>query len=162
MTVQPIIQTLEKLIRLYESFLSLSKEKTDIVKEGSASRLQSLLIKEQKHVQAVEQADTKRREAVREWAVQQNADPDKVTITTILEAHTDASGSKELEALTVKLTNILAKLKKQEHLNRELIKQSLQFVELSLDMMSPTIRNMNYGEQSSSGTLERSVFDSKA
>ncbi|TMN21357.1 flagellar protein FlgN [Lentibacillus cibarius] len=162
LSIQSINHALNKLTSLHESLLTLSKEKTEIVKEGSVAKLQSLLIKEQKFVQAIEQAEWKRQQAVHAWAIQHHTDPDTVTITYILKNETDKTSGKELEQWSTRLTSTLAQLKQQEHLNRELVKQSLQFVELSLDMLNPTIQGMNYGDKRSSAVPVRSVFDSKA
>lgn len=74
----------------------------------------------------------------------------------------DEQSREGLEKTAVALTNVITRLKEQKQLNQALIQQSMQFVELSLDMLSPSIRNMNYGEKKSSGPKGRSVFDSKA
>ncbi|WP_164668080.1 flagellar protein FlgN [Virgibacillus doumboii] len=163
MSVQPIKKSLEKLNFLHESLLDISKEKTAIVKEGSVDKLQSLLVKERKHVQALEQAEVKRQKEVEEWSAQNNISLENATITGILEAISDEQTKDELETAAIDLTNTITKLKQQEQLNQALIQQSRQFVELSLDMMKPSIRNMNYGgKETASNSSERSVFDSKA
>ncbi|MBP1947982.1 flagellar protein FlgN [Virgibacillus litoralis] len=162
MSVQPIIQSLEKLIGLHESLLEISKQKTAVVKEGSVESLQPLLLKERKHVQALEQAEVKRQKEVEAWVAQHNANLENATITGILEIINDEQTKNELEEITITLTKTITELKQQEQLNQSLIQQSMQFVELSLNMMKPSIRNMNYGGNKSSDSAERSVFDSKA
>ena len=67
-----------------------------------------------------------------------------------------------LEKVTAKLTECIVKIKQQEQLNEALLKQSMQFVQLSLDMLNPSIKNMNYNQKQSQVMAERSVFDSKA
>ena len=69
---------------------------------------------------------------------------------------------KQLEASAVKLTEALIALKQQEQLNIALIQQSMQFVQLSLDLLSPSLTNMNYGKEQKDQPINRSVFDSKA
>ncbi|MGN8647384.1 flagellar protein FlgN [Gracilibacillus sp. HCP3S3_G5_1] len=165
MSVQHIIQHLNKLIELHDSFLHVSKQKTEILKEGNTNALQSLLIKEQKHVQAINQIEKKRIDAVANWATDKNLDPETVTVSTIIEEYTTGADQQQLEEVTLRLAELLMELRRQEDLNKQLTQQSLQFVQLSIDMMQPSIKNMNYGNtqhQSKPSAPKRSVFDSKA
>lgn len=162
MSVQPILESLEKLIDLHKSLLDISKQKTFVVKEGSVDKLQPLLVKERKYVQALEQNERKRQIKVESWISQHDLSAENATITGILGSLSDEKVKEELETQTVILTNTITQLKQQEQLNKALIQQSMQFVELSLDMMKPSIRNMNYGGKKSSDSTDRSVFDSKA
>ncbi|TFJ93301.1 flagellar protein FlgN [Lentibacillus salicampi] len=162
MSVQPIIQSLEKLISLHKGLFDLSKQKTGIVKDGSVDKLQSLLVNERKYVQAVEQAEADRQKNVREWAASRGLDFNNATITGILGTLSDEKVKEKLERTAINLTHLMTQLKQQEQLNQGLIKQSMQFVDLSLNMMTPSLKHMNYGGKKSAGSPERSVFDSKA
>lgn len=163
MSIQPIIKSLEELIYIHESLIDISVQKTEVVKDGTVEKLQSLLIKERKLVQALEQAEAKRQSEVEEWSLQNNIPLENATITGILEAISDEQAKADLETTAINLTTIVTKLKQQEQLNQTLIQQSMQFVEISLDMMQPSIRNMNYGgKETVSNSSKRSVFDSKA
>jgi len=162
LSVEPIIEALEKLMKLHEGLLDTAVKKTEMIKEGSVDKLQSLLVKEHKFVQALEQAEKSRQKAVEKWLESERITLHQPTITAILETVGDEQEKNELETTTVKLTNTITQLKQQEELNQALIRQSMQFVELSLDMMRPSIRNRNYGQKQTAGSPERSVFDSKA
>ncbi|MFC4557527.1 flagellar protein FlgN [Virgibacillus kekensis] len=161
MSLRPVTDSLEKLIILHKSLLEVSKQKTDIVKEGSAEKLQSLLVKERKHVQALEQAEAKRQQVVGGWLKHQGIQSDEATLTDILNNVIDQQDKRELEAAAVELTNVITQLKQQEQLNQALIRQSMQFVELSLETMKPSIQSFNYGGNKTSAP-GRSVFDSRA
>ncbi|WP_430790955.1 flagellar protein FlgN [Virgibacillus flavescens] len=162
MSLHTIIQSLEKLIMLHESLLSVSELKTAAIKAGSMEDLQALLVKERKHVQALEQVETSRQQVVDNWFEMNNLPSENKTITAMLELLEDRAQQRTLENVTVNLTNAVADLKSQEQLNQALIQQSLQFVELSLDMMNPSINNLNYGNKVDKESVKRSVFDSKA
>lgn len=162
MSVHPIIQALEKLIKLHEGLVDSAKEKTELIKAGSVDHLQTLLVKEHKYIQALDQAETKRKKTVEAWLEHQGITLNHATITAILETLSDEQAKEDLERTAVKLTNMITHLKQQEQLNQALIQQSMQFVELSLEIMKPSIRHMNYGGKQASGSPERSVFDSRA
>ena len=55
---------MEKLLKLHQSFLQLSKEKTDILKKGDMDALQLLLRNEQKHISAISIIDKERQKTV--------------------------------------------------------------------------------------------------
>ena len=61
------------------------------------------------------------------------------------------------------MLEIIIELRQNEKLNHDLIQQSLQFVHLSLEMLQPQERNINYHKDDKKQTkTTRSVFDSKA
>ncbi|WP_106496665.1 flagellar protein FlgN [Lentibacillus sp. Marseille-P4043] len=164
MSVQQIIETLDKLTKLHQSLLAISQEKTDVIKQGSIDELQPLLIKERQHVQALEQLEKVRQQLVESWFKDNQLADETVTITNMLEHIEDQDISARLVQTTTVLTETMTSLKRQEQLNHALIQQSMKFVELSLDMMSPSLKNLNYGKDQSQNTeaAKRSVFDSKA
>lgn len=162
MTLQTIIKSMEKLVMLHDSLLSISEQKTIAIKKGDMEKLQPLLVKERKHVQALEQVETARFKDVEEWFKTNNLQPDDQTITAMIEHLEDSDQQRALANVTTVLTNSVTNLKRQEQLNQALIQQSLQFVELSLDMMNPSINKLNYGNKKETETTNRSVFDSKA
>ncbi|PAV31014.1 flagellar protein FlgN [Virgibacillus profundi] len=164
MSVQTIIQSLEKLVNLHMELLEISLQKTEVVKDGSIDKLQAVLLKERKSVRAIEQAEVIRQTEVEEWFSHKQLPKGEATITNMLELITDEQEKITLGNITIKLTQSITKLKQQEQLNQALINQSMQFVQLSLDMMNPSIKNMNYGNKKGSEPEpnKRSVFDSKA
>lgn len=162
MSVQPILESLEKLIDIHQLLLDVSKEKTEVVKEGSVEKLQKILAKEHKLIRVLEQAEQKRQELVDEWFTQNRIpmETDR-TITNMLEL-THEPEKENLEELTVSLTMVITELKQQEQLNQALIDQSMKFIQMSLSMINPTIENMNYGHKVETKSVNRSVFDSRA
>ncbi|MFC4403528.1 flagellar protein FlgN [Gracilibacillus xinjiangensis] len=164
MSVQLIIQLLEKMTKLHASLLDISKQKTELLKEGKIDALRALMNKEQKHVQAINQTEQKRIDAVADWANANRLDPG-ISVSEIIEEHATGDEQKALEDVTLRLAELLMELRRQEDLNRQLTAQSLQFVQLSLDMVQPSLKNYNYGNktnQSQPQRSKRSVFDSKA
>lgn len=161
-TIKPMIQVLTKLVNVHKSLLENARQKTEVVKEGSVEQLQMILVKERKYIQVLEQAEAERKKEVENWFLQQGLPLNNATITEILDHIPNNEEKKELENQTVALTEMITSLKQQEQLNQALIQQSMQFVQLSLDMMNPSIKNMNYGNKQETSTEKRSVFDSKA
>lgn len=165
MSITAIIASLENLSQLHESLVQLSLVKTDLLKKGNTEELQLVLKKEQKHVQAINQVEARRLTEIKQWATDHHFDPETMTVTFLLEKLTNATDRSALEQVTTTLAGTLVQLKQQEALNKELTEQSLQFVQMSIDMVAPSIKNINYGNQKkeqTDQTNKRSVFDTKA
>lgn len=162
MSLETIGKSLQKLVQLHESLLVISEQKTTAIKADDIGKLQPLLVKERKHVQALEQEETTRQKEVKYWFDEHNLRSENQTITTMLELIKDKEHQAWISDITAQLTMVVTNLKRQEQLNHALIQQSLQFVELSLNMMNPSINKLNYGTKKVADSEKRSVFDSQA
>ncbi|MBS3681734.1 flagellar protein FlgN [Ornithinibacillus massiliensis] len=162
MSVQAIIEKLEKLIVTHEQLLDLSKEKTAIVKEGNVENLQTVLIKERKILQQITQLEESRQKEVEDWFANHRLTNEEATVTNLVNQLSNNEERKAIEESAVRLTETIVNLKQQEQLNMALIQQSMQFVQLSIDLLSPSLKNLNYGKEQEQSQINRSVFDSKA
>lgn len=164
MALQMIIDSLSRLEKLHQSLLLLSQQKTEVLKNGEMDALQSLLVHEQKYIQAINQVEKSRQKAVEAWLAERQEPFAEATVTYLLEQTTDVAEKESLEKRFTKLTNVLVQLKQQEQLNRQLTRQSLQFIELSIDMLSPTMKNLNYNQPKKQPVTQqaRYMFDSQA
>lgn len=164
MSMQEIIASLQQLLELHQSLLAISENKTEVLKKGDTDALKQLLKKEQKHVQALNKIEKTRLQQVSSWTTANQLDIEETNVTALLECVKDKKEKDDLERVATQLTELLVALKQQEQLNQQLTKQSLQFVQLSMDMIAPTIQSINYGnqKQSTDKSSKRSVFDSKA
>ncbi|WP_226037125.1 flagellar protein FlgN [Aquibacillus saliphilus] len=165
MSVQAIVEALTKMTQLHASLLTISTSKTESLKTGDINQLQELLSQERKHVQAINQLEKKRMDMINSWSEARQLDPTAMTVSVMLENHLDGSEKESLEQITTTLAETIVQLKQQEQLNKELTQQSLQFIQLSMDMIAPTIKSINYGnkqDKQADQLTKRSVFDSKA
>src|SRR5699024_7877763 len=137
-------QALTELVGLHRELLSISVEKMEGIKVGNIDSLQPLLTRERKLVQKIEQVEKIRIQLVNNWIEAEEITDAEPTITFILEQMTNETERLELEEVTIELTKVITELKAQEKLNIALINQSMQFVQMSLDLMSPSLKNMNY------------------
>lgn len=157
MSAQTIITVLEKLITLHKSLSQLADKKTTIIKEGNADALTALLIEEQKHVKTITQLENEREQAALTFMSGKKSTLDEVIkVATPIEANT-------LQRLKEELLNEVMRLKQQNELNQQLLITSLQFVNLSLDLLQPYDRNYNYDKNNQESPKKiKSMFDSKA
>lgn len=164
MSIDYIIVVLERLVQVHQSLLQLSLTKTELLKKGAIEEVQRILKNEQKHIQAIDKLEKDRLKAVDQWSAKFGLTDDQKNVTTLLEKVEDDRERDQLEQVSTELAKVLVDLKAQENLNQELTEQSLQFVQMNLDLLSPTIEQVNYGNKRNQDDPQskRSTFDSKA
>ncbi|NCU16701.1 flagellar protein FlgN [Pallidibacillus pasinlerensis] len=150
-----LINILEKELTLYKSLYSVAVKKTDIVKKGDVQALNQLMTNEQKHITSITALEKQRVAELNKLFPNQTEN-----LPTITDCIDLAQGDQKakLQSLFQSLTDVLEKTKEQNKLNHELIKNSLQFVNFSLNLFRPKIDNFNYGpntgkQQSNSSSI---------
>ncbi|MBO0997844.1 flagellar protein FlgN [Bacillus sp. SD075] len=162
MSARNIIGSLEKLIKLHKSFNQIAIRKTAILKANDTEAMTALLISEQKHIKAISQTDKERERAVEEYLAANGTVGKPPSIHTVTEL-TGTEETEALEMLKAELLDEVAKLKERNGLNQQLIYQSLQFINVSLDILRPQNQNLNYGDSvRETAKIGRVMFDSKA
>ena len=166
MSIQMIIQTLVNLEKLHKSLLELAYKKTEFIKTGDMDRLDQLLKDEQAHVAAISQLEQQRQTVVTDYLRAKGIAPsDTPTVMEVMEAAESPSDQEQLKTSRDQLLLIVEQLKLQNDLNQKLTYQSLQFVNLTLDLLKPRSEEMNYSRDESKGNKankEKTYFDSKA
>ena len=119
--------------------------------------LDQLLKDEQAHLAAIVQMDNQRQRDVAQYLTDQGRSvPLNPTVADLLDAAPEAD-KKSLEEARDRLLHAIHDLKWQNDLNQKLTYQSLQFVNLSLDMVRPRPESVNYSKTEINGrqSIER-------
>ncbi len=165
MAIKQILSSLDSLEKLHRSLLRLAYEKTAFIKNSDMESLDQLLKDEQSHLAAIAQMDNQRQLAVAQYLTDQGRSvPATPTVADLLDAALEAD-KQDLEEARDRLLHAIHDLKWQNDLNQKLTYQSLQFVNLSLDMVRPTTNAVNYSKPEIKGTKtsnEQVTFDSQA
>ncbi|GIO23870.1 flagellar protein FlgN [Oceanobacillus sp. J11TS1] len=160
MTIQ-LTQAMNDLTATHKELLELSKQKTEALTNNKLDEFQALLLQQPKLVRKLEAQEAKRQEIVESWNERQSPSANDLTITEILN-RLDEEEQKTVEASAIALTDAITDLKRQEQLNKALLEESMKFVQLSMELINPSMQSMNYGAASSGKMPNRSLFDSKA
>ncbi|SKA95626.1 flagellar protein FlgN [Sporosarcina newyorkensis] len=167
MSIEPILTTLNHLEKLHTSLLRLSNDKTALLKSGDINGIDQLLKEEQAHLAAIVQMDQQRVNAVKQYLTEQGSPvPAEPTMTYLIERANEPDKQPLAEAKD-RLLHAIHELKQQNELNQQMTYQSLQFVNLSLDMVRPRPETANYSKnevqgQSPGAKPKLSSFDSQA
>ncbi|WP_391208014.1 flagellar protein FlgN [Psychrobacillus sp. L4] len=164
MSIEKILQALSKLEKLHKSLLEIAYKKTEAIKTGDMDSLNQLLKDEQAHVAGISQLEHQRQLEVTDYLRAKGIAPtDNPTVALVLE-NTNADEEKtQLGAARNKLLLTLETLRHQNNLNQKLTLQSLQFVNLTLEMLRPKPDQINYSKTEVKGpSQDKTYFDSQA
>lgn len=137
MSIDQILETLDKLERMHRSLLELAYKKTDIIKANDMEQLNAILKNEQAHIAAIETLEQQRQKMVTDYLEAKGiAFTDAPTVAQLIEAANEDEKPK-LAAVRERLLTLVNELKEANLLNQKLVMQSLQFVNFTLDMLQP-------------------------
>ena len=167
MELSIILGTLEKLEKMHRSLYELALKKTDLVKSNQIEELDLILKTEQAHVAAIETLEQQRQNQVKQYLTEKAFSyTGTPTVAHLIEAAHGEPLQAELKVIRERLIEVVEQLKAQNDLNQKLVFQSLQFVNLSLNMMRPQQQEqVNYSDKEVLGQNtvgKKSYFDSQA
>lgn len=156
--VQQLITILEQQTKLYQQLLEIGVEKTKVLTLNDTTKLNDITRQEQKYVSALRTLDKQREEAA--IAIVPAHEP--LTVSSCL-SYIDEPLRETVQQTADRLTEIVYQMKQQNERNQLLLLQSMQFVQLSMDLLMPSVEQLNYNNTSESKQPQRrTMFDSKA
>ncbi|MFB5661005.1 flagellar protein FlgN [Alteribacillus sp. HJP-4] len=167
MALKMLFQAMAELVRLHKELRALSLEKTELLKSNDMEAFSLLLKKESKLARLIEKTEQERQQAAQEFMNAEGGSEENgmVTMNDVLDRLTD-SYKEPLLTLRTSLLQEITKLQEQETLNRTMINDSLQFVQLTLDLIQPDPEAVHYSRPGDQPKKQRSegfsTFDSKA
>lgn len=164
MSIDNILQSLTKLDMLHKSLLEVAYKKTEAIKTGDMDSLNQLLKDEQAHVAGISQLEQQRQSEVTDYLRAKGIAPtDNPTVALVLENTNTDEEKAQLTKARNNLLLTLETLKNQNDLNQKLTFQSLQFVNMTLDMLRPKPDQINYSKTEVKGpSKDKNYFDSQA
>ncbi|KSU83097.1 FlgN protein [Fictibacillus enclensis] len=146
-----MIPMLKKLLYVHKELNHLASEKTEILKKGDVAALDALFEKENEHVKTLRALEEERNQI------------STLTMSELIEQAAPAE-IQQLQDLQEQLKKEYLFLKQQNQLNQQLLHQSLQFVNMSMNMLIPEPEKLTYSSSKANGYAGNSftLFDSKA
>lgn len=167
MAIQGLISVLERLLEVQRAMNTLATEKTEVLKKNDIKGLEAIMKQEDAYVAQLEQLETQRVDETKGLLKAKGIMPEDVTLSAIV--HMVAENEREqIETLQEQLQKEMDQLQSQNELNQDLIRQSLHFINLSIDMVAPPEPDVTYQKPSGqdsgydNGPKRTSIFDSKA
>ncbi len=161
--IKQLIDILNRQTMVYESILKLSKQKTDLIVAGKIKELENLVKLEQVLVLQISRLEQQREETIESLSSQLALQHEDISITNLL-THLKEEQQAQLISFQKRMKETIEELKNTNDLNAKLIKQSLEYIEFSMNMITGTsVSGTQYEDKGttkdSKGT--RSLFDVK-
>jgi flagellar biosynthesis/type III secretory pathway chaperone len=162
MSAEQLVTVMERLLDLHKDLLDKANQKTTIIEKGDIDALNTLIKEEQKLLPTINKFEQVRQQVVRSYLTPFHVEEENFTISTCLQ-YIDEPNKGKLTVLREELLGVAQTLQKQNELNSQLVKQSLQFIHMSLDMFYPKTPEFNYGPPKQTGpSTSNSLFNRKA
>lgn len=147
-----MVQAAEKLMHVlaqeasvYEDILAISKKKRDIIVAGKVSELESITKVEQSMVLGMHRLEEMREKALEEISAELGMKPDDARVSTLVERLAESAALK-LKEWQGKMEGILDELRETNKLNSRLIRNSLEYMDFSINLMAAAGGDNNYGQ----------------
>ena len=159
--ISELKKTLSEENEIYKTILELANKKTQLISEDNIDEIQKITKLEEQYLQDAKILEYKREDKISE--IEKELRIEKITdITTLLNYILDDKLKRELELIKVEFIKTLKQLKAVNDLNNTLIKDALEYINLSLNLMTAATSEGTYG--SGAGEIEtqnRNLFDIK-
>lgn len=164
--IYDLVNVLEQQKECYEGLLTLATYKADAVTRKELELLTQIVQREEEFIGRVNLLDKKRETIIKDIALVTSMDYKTLTVTKLVEKLGDKIDvTEKLLELRKAILETMEQLKKQNELNSTLLKQSLEFVDFTVNALQSTqviAPNANYGRPGEEKSLEtKSFFDTK-
>jgi len=160
--IKELIDVLSKETAVYEDIHKIAQNKTDVIVRGKVSNLDSITKLEQSLVLKIREIEDDREKLLAKLSEQLNIQAGKITVSE-LTRHLKKGQAEELRHAQQRMVSILNKLRNTNELNSRLIKNSLEYIDFSINLVSAIDSgNNNYGNSGQvNDSKNRSFLDVK-
>lgn len=161
-------EVLGDLIGQHRQLLELGKQKKSALIKGDLDRLSGVIQEESRVIREISQLESERQKEVSRFLDQKNIHVDSITMSDIIDMVDDERQKNMLRTVQEELYGVMAELRELNQLNRELIEQSLDYVNYSLELMTEEDPSVTYHKpdqgdaRKGKGKPGGSIFDTKA
>jgi flagellar biosynthesis/type III secretory pathway chaperone len=157
-----LLAIFDELLQAHEALLSLAQEKKDILIKGELDKLSALTGQEWRWIQRIESLEKERMSHVSTFAREKGMAEESLTARQLPSLLGEPSLSARMKVMIERLTSVLDELKKANELNAQLLRQSLAFVQMTLDLLTDIPNSFQYHERGTTASApRRSFFDAK-
>lgn len=163
-----VVEILEQLIVEHEKMLKLAGHKRDVLIKGNIDELSRILQFESRCINTIQSLELEREKHVSLYLVQRGIRKETCYLSDLIEMAEKPELKKSLSMCQQKLGNIMTELKEANDLNQQLIEQSLEFVNFTLEEMTAPTEEPTYQNTQKASRLNpyakpsHGFFDSKA
>lgn len=165
MSISHIVATLEKQFKLYEQLLELEVSKKALIMQNSIVQLNSVTQKEKLLTAQAESLEQSRILMTARYFIDNGFRNRSGILSDLIKLVSNAEDKQHLMHLHETLTKVLKELKHVNDLNQQLVKQSLDFINFSIDLMVEDPNEelvYQHPMKQLSGNRSNRIFDNRA
>ncbi len=161
-SVNELIKVLGQETELYSEILNITKNKTNTIVGGKVAELENMVKLEQSLLLKMGKLETLREQLLDKISAQIGVKPSELTLSQLYK-HLDEQDVQDLKKHQNKMTAIVSEVKNSNDLNSKLIKNSLDYINFSINLLTEMNSvNNSYGfDGNSSNSKKRNIFDVK-
>lgn len=147
---------------IYETLLKISNNKKELIVSGKVSELENIVKIEQSLIIKIAKLEDQREKTVESLSSVLGKKPEDITVSELV-TRLGQQDSMELKACQDKILKNINSLKEANELNSKLIKNSLEYIDFSINMMTSvgTVTN-SYGSSGNADEVKKvNLFDVK-
>ncbi len=160
--INELTDVLEKEAALYNELLSISRRKTPVLVEGKVAELENITKEEQSLVLQLSELENRREKLMEEVSGKMSIKPENLTVTELVK-HVGNRQGERLDKVRKHILDVIEELRSTNQLNAELVRNSLDFINFSLNLITSFEGEGNTynGGAKKSGSKAKSLFDLK-
>lgn len=141
--VDVLIKVLDEEVVVYSKLLKNLDEKTQVLVNGDIKKLDEITKEEQSITETLVKLENLREKVI--FNIAHKKEKSELDVSQILE-FIEGQEKEILEEKRNKLVNILENIKEKNALNSRLIKDSLDYINLNIDLFTNRDSNLTYGK----------------
>lgn len=166
MSIQPLLEIMNKLQEAHEALLELAQNKTPLLVSNDIDRLNMIVSKENKWLRLIAEANQQRVQCIGSYLISRGYNPNpNITISDLIKVIFKVEEKLALSQAQQKLVATIKLLKKENEINQQLIEQSLAFINYTIDLVlgapEDDVVYQNPSHQTY-GAKRAGLFDTKA
>ncbi|KPU26436.1 hypothetical protein TR13x_10175 [Caloranaerobacter sp. TR13] len=159
--IKDLKEILSQELNLYKHMLELSIDKTEIITSGQVRELDKITQKEQALILKAGKLEDIREKVLSR--IQEELKLKKIQNISKLVDYLSEEQKKEIEDIKEQLIDVLDKLKERNILNSALIKDSLEYINLNVNLLTNALTGSTYSDKVNKDEVVQSknIFDAK-
>ncbi len=168
MSLQALCRNLTNIIESNQQIYALALRKKEILIAGNIDSLAKIVQQESDLIKTMGLLEAGRQQLVNDVIQEYKVNQTETILLTDLLAHIpDSAEKEELNQLYTRLNTLLSDVQSMNELNQQLIENSLEFVNYSIELFTEVPDEQIYHkpavqDSGSIGSQRRSIFDTKA
>ncbi|UJF33230.1 flagellar protein FlgN [Paenibacillus hexagrammi] len=136
MSIESVISIMREQIDLHDSLLTLGHQKKAVLINNEVALLNQIVLKESKLIKQIEALEKQRMMEISSFLLSRGFNPNpKITITDLIRVVFKAEDKVKLQEHQRELFGKIQELQKVNELNQQMIRQSLSFIDYSLNVL---------------------------